>query len=211
MITPEQVLDAALAYCPLVAILRGVRPNEVVAIADAIVEAGFSMIEVPLNSPDPLNSIALLAKRYGPDVLIGAGTVLTVPDVEAVHGAGGRLVVSPNVNPSVIQATAVAGMVSLPGFFTPTEAFAALEAGATGLKLYPAEGGSPAYLKAMRAVLPRDKAILAVGGISVENLGEWMAYGARGAGIGSTLYQAGYAAEMVRVQAQKFALALKQI
>lgn len=197
-------LARAVAACPLVAILRGVRPDEVVAIGDALVEAGFSMIEVPLNSPDPLASVAALAGRYGPDVLVGAGTVLQVAQVEALHAAGGRLVVSPNVVPQVIARSAALGMVSLPGFFTPTEAFAALDAGAHGLKLFPAEGGSPAYLRALRAVLPPAVPVLAVGGVSVDNLATWMAAGAQGAGLGSALYKPGWSAAQVGAVARRF-------
>jgi 2-dehydro-3-deoxyphosphogalactonate aldolase len=205
----QDTLAQAMALCPLVAILRGVRPDEVEAIADTIIEAGFSMIEVPLNSPDPLVSIALLARRYGPHVLVGAGTVLSVADVEGVRAAGGRLIVSPNVNPLVIRASA--GLVSLPGYFTPTEAFAALDAGSTGLKLFPAEGASPAFMKAQRAVLPRDVPMLAVGGVSVDNLGEWAAAGANGAGLGSALYKTGATPAQVSANAQAFAQAARKV
>lgn len=207
MNTPLDTLNAALAVCPLVAILRGVRPDEVEAIGDAIIDAGFSMIEVPLNSPDPLASIALLAKRYGPQVLVGAGTVLTTADVADVKAAGGTLIISPNVNTDVIRASVAAGMISLPGFYTPTEAFAALEAGATGLKLFPAEGASPAYMKAQRAVLPKDLPLLAVGGVTPDNLAQWRAAGAQGAGLGSALYQAGLSAAEVGARARAFVAA----
>jgi len=209
MTNPSQILATAMAQCPLVAILRGVRPDEVEAIADAIVEAGFSMIEVPLNSPDPLDSIARLARRYGPEILVGAGTVLTLADVEGVRAAGGVLIVSPNVNSAVIRASA--GLVSLPGYFTPTEAFAALEAGATGLKLFPAEGASPNYLKAQRAVLPKGVPLLAVGGVTPDNLGEWVAAGAQGAGLGSALYKAGMSAPQVAVNARAFVAAARSV
>lgn len=209
MMTPLEQLNAALAICPLVAILRGVRPDEVEAVGDAIIEAGFSMIEVPLNSPDPLASIALLAKRYGPDVLVGAGTVLTTADVANVKAAGGTLIISPNVNTDVIRASVAEGMISLPGFYTPTEAFAALEAGATGLKLFPAEGASPAYMKAQRAVLPKDLPLLAVGGVTPENLSQWVAAGAQGAGLGSALYKAGLSAAQVGERARAFVAAAR--
>jgi len=184
-------LAAALERCPLVAILRGVRPDEVEAVADAIVEAGFGMVEVPLNSPEPLESIARLARRYGPEVLIGAGTVLQPAQVDAVAAAGGRLIVSPNVDATVIGASAQRRLVCLPGYSTPTEAFIALSAGATGLKLFPAEAASPAVLKAQRAVLPADLAVLVVGGVGADNIGEWFAAGAAGAGIGGSLYRPG--------------------
>ncbi|MBC2667321.1 2-dehydro-3-deoxy-6-phosphogalactonate aldolase [Novosphingobium flavum] len=209
MSSPREILSAALARHPLVAILRGVRPDEVEAIADAIVAAGFTMIEVPLNSPDPLASIERLSRRYGEDVLVGAGTVLSPGDVEAVARAGGRLIVSPNVNGEVIRASAAKGLLSLPGFFTPSEAFAAIEAGATGLKLFPAEGASPVVLKAMRAVLPKDMPVFAVGGVGVANLGEWMAAGADGAGLGSGLYKPGMSAEEVGARAAEFSDALR--
>lgn len=202
-------LNAALARCPLVAILRGVRPDEVEAVGDAIITAGFSIIEVPLNSPQPLDSIARLARRYGPEVCVGAGTVLSTEDVMAVHDAGGTLMVSPNVNPAVIRTAVARGMIALPGFYTPTEAFAAIEAGATGLKLFPAEGASPAYLKALRAVLPKDLPLLAVGGVTPDNLAKWMAAGAQGAGLGSALYKAGLSAETVAIRAQAFVAAAR--
>jgi 2-dehydro-3-deoxyphosphogalactonate aldolase len=209
MTAPAQTLYDAMARCPLVAILRGVRPDEVGAIADALVDAGFAMIEVPLNSPDPLASIALLAKRYGPDVLIGAGTVLNIAEVGAVAAAGGRLIVSPNVDPAVIRASVAAGLVSLPGYFTPSEAFVALGAGAHGLKLFPAEAASPAVLKAQRAVLPAAVPLLAVGGVGVDNLGAWMAAGAQGAGLGSGLYKPGMTAHAVADRARAFVGAVK--
>jgi 2-dehydro-3-deoxyphosphogalactonate aldolase len=209
MTEPAEILNQAMARCPLVAILRGVRPDEVGAIADALVDAGFAMIEVPLNSPDPLASIALLAKRYGPDVVIGAGTVLNVAEVGAMAAAGGRLIVSPNVDPAVIRASVAAGLVSLPGYFTPSEAFVALGAGAHGLKLFPAEAASPAVLKAQRAVLPAAVPLLAVGGVGVDNLGAWMAAGAQGAGLGSGLYKPGMTAHDVADRARAFVEAVK--
>jgi len=193
-----------MARCPLVAILRGVRPEEIEGIADALVEAGFSMIEVPLNSPDPLASIARIAGRYGDDVLIGAGTVLSTDQVEAVRGVGGRLIVSPNTNAAVIAASAAAGLVSLPGYATPSEAFAAIEAGASGLKLFPAEAASPAVLRAHRAVLPRDMAVLVVGGITPETMAPWLDSGAQGFGLGSALYKPGDAPAAVGERARRF-------
>jgi 2-dehydro-3-deoxyphosphogalactonate aldolase len=208
---PEADLRKALDLCPLVAILRGVRPDEVEAIADAVIAAGFSMIEVPLNSPDPLDSISRIARRYDPDVLVGAGTVLTAADVAAVGAAGGRLIVSPNSNAEVVGAAVRAGMVCLPGYFTPTEAFAALAAGATGLKLFPAEAASPALVKAHRAVLPRTTPLLAVGGVTLENMGDWAQGGANGAGLGSMLYKAGATAAEVGTRAQAFAARARQI
>lgn len=194
----------AMRHCPLVAILRGVRPDEIEDMADVLVEAGFSMIEVPLNSPDPLVSIEKIARRYGDNVLVGAGTVLSVADAEAVHGVGGRLMVSPNVNPAVIARSVDLGMVALPGYATPTEAFAALAAGAHGLKLFPAEAASPTVLKAQLAVIPRHVPVLAVGGVTPENLGDWMAAGAAGGGLGSALYKAGRSVAEVATAAKAF-------
>lgn len=201
-------LAAALARCPLVAILRGVRPDEVEAIGDALVSAGFSMIEVPLNSPDPVDSIARLARRVGDRALVGAGTVLTVEQVGVVADAGGRLIVSPNTDRAVIAHAAARGLVTLPGFFTPSEGFAALAAGASGLKLFPAEGASPAMLKAQRAVLPRDVPVLAVGGITPDTMAPWRAAGADGFGLGSALYTPGLSAADVGVRARAFIDAL---
>ena len=208
MTDPAQLLNTAMSRCPLVAILRGVRPDEVAAIGDALVDAGFAMIEVPLNSPDPLGSIALLANRYGPDVLIGAGTVLRVADVNAVAAAGGRLIVSPNVDAAVIRESVAQGLVSLPGYQTPSEAFAALHAGTHGLKLFPAEAASPAVLKAQRAVLPAAIPLFAVGGVGVDTLHVWMDAGAQGAGLGSALYKPGMTAHDVATRARAFVAAL---
>jgi 2-dehydro-3-deoxyphosphogalactonate aldolase len=208
MTEPALILNTAMARCPLVAILRGVRPDEVTAIGDALVDAGFAMIEVPLNSPDPLASIALLANRYGARALIGAGTVLSVADVAAVAATGARLIVSPNVDPAVIRASVAQGLVSLPGYQTPTEAFAAVHAGAHGLKLFPAEAASPAVLKAQRAVLPVATPLFAVGGVGVDTLRTWMDAGAQGAGLGSALYKPGMSADDVAARARAFVAAL---
>jgi 2-dehydro-3-deoxyphosphogalactonate aldolase len=201
--------DAAFARCPLVAILRGVRPDEVESIGEALVDAGFAIIEVPLNSPDPLDSIARLARALGGRAVVGAGTVLRVADVAAVEQAGGTLIISPNANTQVIAAAAARGLVSLPGIATPTEAFAALEAGATALKLFPAEAASPAVLKAMRAVLPRDARVLPVGGITPEGMTPWRTAGAAGFGLGSALYAPGLSAPEVATRARAFIAALQ--
>jgi len=200
--------DAAFARCPLIAILRGVRPDEVEAIGDALVEAGFTLIEVPLNSPEPLDSIARLARRFAGRAVIGAGTVLREADVAAVQQAGGTMIISPNANLRVIAASAAAGLVSLPGIATPSEAFAAIEAGATALKLFPAEAASPAVLKAMRAVLPKDLRVLPVGGIAPDTMAPWLKAGAAGFGLGSALYQVGLSAEEVGARARAFVAAL---
>ncbi|MGL4314676.1 MAG: 2-dehydro-3-deoxy-6-phosphogalactonate aldolase [Sphingomonas sp.] len=196
--------DAAFARCPLVAILRGVKPDEVVAIGEALVAAGFTLIEVPLNSPDPLDSIARLATALAGRALVGAGTVLKPAQVDHVAAAGGAMVVSPNSDAGVIAATAAAGMVSLPGCATPTEAFCALDAGATALKLFPAEASSPAALKAMRAVLPPATRLLPVGGITPDAMAGWRAAGAAGFGLGGALYAPGRNAAEVRERAGQF-------
>ena len=194
----------AFARCPLVAILRGVRPDEVEPIGDALVDAGFTLIEVPMNSPDPLVSIGRLARRLEGKALVGAGTVLTPDQVDAVQQAGGQLIISPNSNLSVIARSAEAGLISMPGYFTPTEAFAAVQAGASALKLFPAEAATPTVLKAQRAVLPKELPVLAVGGINPGNMGPWVAAGADGFGLGSALYKPGGTAAQVREAAQAF-------
>ena len=190
--------------CPLVAIIRGVTPDEAEAIGEAIYESGIRIIEVPLNSPDPFASIERLAAKFGERILLGAGTVLRWSEIHDVKVAGGRLVVSPNTNAEVIAATADAGLVSCPGYFTPSEAFAALEAGATALKLFPAEGADPAVLKAQRAVLPKDMPVLIVGGIKPDNMQPWLAAGASGFGLGGGLYQQGQSAEQTFEKARAY-------
>lgn len=188
---------ANLDACPLVAIIRGVRPDEVVAVGNALLESGIRIIEVPLNSPDPLRSIELLARHCGASTsigaTIGAGTVLEPADVARIAGAGGELIVSPHTDRWVIEATVSAGLVSAPGFFTPSEAFAAVRAGAHALKLFPAEGASPAILRAQMTVLPRDRPVLVVGGVNPANMGAYLAAGAKGFGLGTGLYTAGLA------------------
>jgi 2-dehydro-3-deoxyphosphogalactonate aldolase len=199
-------LAAALAQLPLVAILRGITPAEAVPVGLALVDAGWSLIEVPLNSPQPFDSIAALARTF-PQALVGAGTVLDADQVRAVAAAGGQLVVAPNTDVDVVFEAQRLGLVCLPGVATPTEAFAALAAGAQGLKLFPAEQFSPAVLKAWRAVLPAGTAVLPVGGITPENLAGWRAAGAAGAGIGSARYKPGMAVADVAAQARRFAQA----
>jgi len=198
------------ADCPLVAILRGVKPDEIIAIGDALVEAGVGIIEIPLNSPDPLRSIALLAEHLGDTALVGAGTVLTVGQVGDVARAGGRIIVSPSTDFDVIAATAAEGLVSAPGYFTPSEAFLALKAGATALKLFPAEAASPAVLRAQRAVLPKDVPVLIVGGVKPDNVPMWLEAGADGFGLGSALYKPGQTAVEVGVQARAFVEKVKE-
>ena len=199
-------LAAALRQLPLVAILRGITPAEALAVGQALVDAGWALIEVPLNSPQPFDSIAALAAAF-PQALVGAGTVLEVAQVRAVAAAGGRLIVSPNADPGVIAEAGRLGLVCLPGVATPTEAFAALAAGAQGLKLFPAELLTPAVLKALRAVLPAGTLMLPVGGITPDNMAAYRAAGAAGFGIGSALYQPGMAAADVAAQAARFAAA----
>ncbi len=208
--TPAATLRHFLDLCPLVAIVRGVTPDEVEAIGEAVFDAGIRIIEVPLNSPDPLASIRRLVARFGDDALIGAGTVLKAGQVAEVAAAGGRIVVSPGTGSDVIAATAAAGLVSCPGYFTPSEAFAALAAGAHGLKLFPAEGASPPVLKAQRAVLPKDVSVLAVGGISPDNMAPWIAAGADGFGLGGGLYQPGQSAEDTAAKAAAYVAGLNR-
>lgn len=191
----------------LVAILRGLTPSEAPAIGAALIEAGVTNIEVPLNSPDPLDSIAILQERFGDQARIGAGTVLTPDQVRAVAATGARLIVSPNCDPAVIAATKDAGMDSFPGVMTPTEAFAAIAAGCDALKLFPGELVGAKGLRAMAAVLPRDMPLYAVGGVSAENMGEWLAAGASGFGIGSSIYKPGDSAETVGQKARAIAAA----
>lgn len=204
-----ELLHRYLDQCPLIAIIRGVTPGEAVAIGEALHEGGIRIIEVPLNSPDPLSSIELLAKRFGDDVLVGAGTVLDPIDVGPVWDAGGRIIVSPDTNVDVIAATAAIGLVASPGYSTPTEAFAALRAGATALKLFPAEAVTPAVLKAQLAVLPKDIPILPVGGIKPDNMRPWLDAGATGFGLGGGLYRPGQSAAETLEKAKAYVAALK--
>jgi 2-dehydro-3-deoxyphosphogalactonate aldolase len=184
-------LRTALQQCPIVAILRGVTPDEIDAIGDALVEAGVTIIEVPLNSPQPFESIKRLAARHGARALIGAGTVLETADVARVKNANGKLVVAPNFDADVVRAAKSAGLAALPGVMTPSEGFAALKAGADGLKLFPAEIIPPAVFRAWRAVFPAETLLLAVGGVGVDNIAAYAQAGASGYGIGSALYKPG--------------------
>lgn len=190
--------------CPLVAIIRGVTPDEAEAVGDVLYAAGIRIIEVPLNSPDPLISIARLAARFEGRALIGAGTVLEPGQVEQVREAGGCLIVSPDTHAPVIEATVAAGMVSSPGFFTPSDAFEALRAGAHALKLFPAEAASPAVARAQRAVLPRDVPLIVVGGVTPATMKPWLDAGADGFGLGSGLYTPGRSVEEVALAARAY-------
>ena len=195
--------ERVMRRLPLVAILRGLTPAQAPAIGAALTDAGFGLIEVPLNSPEPLVSIERLVAAH-PEALIGAGTVLTVQEVHAVHAAGGRLVVSPCLDAAVVRAALDRGMVCLPGVLSPSEAFAALRAGAHGLKLFPAEMTPPPVVKALRAVIPPQVPLLPVGGVTPQNLAAYRAAGASGAGLGSALYRPGDDADTVRAQARAF-------
>ena len=201
---PNEELQRRLSECPLVAIIRGVTPTDAEAIGEAIYGGGIRIIEVPLNSPDPLESIGILARSLGDRALIGAGTVLSVDDVARVRDAGGRIIVSPNTDTEVIAAAAAAGLVSAPGFYTPSEGFEALKAGAHALKLFPAEAASPAVVKAMRAVLPKTVPVLVVGGVKPGNMRAYLDAGASGFGLGSGVYRPGQSAAEVAAQAEAY-------
>lgn len=187
---------------PIIAILRGITPPEAAAVAEVLIRAGVTRIEVPLNSPEAFSSIATMLQEFGQTALIGAGTVLAVPDVARLAEMGARLVVSPDCNPEVIVATKAAGMLSFPGVFTATECFAALRAGADGLKIFPASIMGPSGIAALKAVLPKACPVYAVGGAGVDNLGEWLRAGANGFGIGTALYRPGDGADAVAAKAR---------
>ncbi|MEA2739674.1 MAG: 2-dehydro-3-deoxyphosphogalactonate aldolase [Acetobacteraceae bacterium] len=184
-------LTPYLARCDLVAILRGIRPEEAVPVAGVLETRGFSIVEVPLNSPDPLASITALARAFGDRMLVGAGTVMTAAQVADIAAVGGKLIVTPHADAAVVRAAKSRGLLAVPGFFTPAEAFAMLAAGADALKLFPAEAASPAMLRALRAVLPVGTMVLPVGGIDASNMTAWRAAGAAGFGIGSAIYKPG--------------------
>jgi 2-dehydro-3-deoxyphosphogalactonate aldolase len=196
---------ARLDAVPVVAILRGVTPAEIEGVAEAIIAAGVTLIEVPLNSPDPFKSIELMAQRFAGRAIIGAGTVLSVADVQRCKDAGSQIIVSPNMRADVIAASVAAGMLSAPGCLTPTEAFAALDAGAHAVKLFPGEMVSPAAVKAMRAVLPKTATVLVVGGVTVDNAAAFRAAGADGFGVGGSIYRIGTTADEAGRNAAAFA------
>ncbi len=202
------IFEDALKQCNLVAILRGIRPDEVEAAGEVLIDAGWRIIEVPLNSPDPLKSIEKLVNRFGDRAVIGAGTVLTPAQVMDVKATGAKLIISPNANLSVIEASIAANMVSLPGVATPTEAFAAIGAGATGIKAFPAEAIPPAIIKAWKAVLPKEIPLLAVGGVTPVNMKAFIEAGANGFGIGGSLYKPGFDTKTIADRAKQFITAL---
>jgi 2-dehydro-3-deoxyphosphogalactonate aldolase len=201
--------ERCFAKVPLVAILRGAHPAEVESLGEALVAAGVTLIEVPLNSPDAFESIGRLARRFGDRAIVGAGTVLVPEEVAGVAEVGGTLIVSPNTNPAVIEATVGLGLIAVPGFLSPSEAFVALGAGAAALKLFPAEASSPAALLAMRAVLPPQARILPVGGINADAMSIWHAAGAAGFGLGSSIYRPGDDAAQVSKRARALVTAWK--
>ena len=200
---------AWLERCPLVAILRGVQPAEVESIGSALERAGIAIVEVPLNSPRPLQSISILARAFGERMLIGAGTLTTPSQVREVAAAGGRLIVTPHADTAIVRAAKQAGLFAAPGFFNPTEAFALLEAGADALKLFPAEVLGPPMLKALRAVLPSSTVVVPVGGVDATQVAPWMAAGALGLGVGSSIYKPGDDALAVERKAQVLQAALQ--
>ena len=204
-------LSNYLEQMPLVAILRGIAPAESLEVVACLFEAGIRIVEVPLNSPDPLHSINLIAEQFGSQMLVGAGTVLDTEQVKNVAAAGGRLIVSPNTNKIVIQSTAALDMICISGAATPSEVFIALEAGANGVKAFPAEMLPPQVIKSWRSVLPKSAKILPVGGISTDNMRDYWQAGANGFGIGSALFQSGKSVEAVSASAQEFVLAISQL
>lgn len=204
-------LDHAIADLPVVAIIRGVTPDEAVETAQALYDGGVRAVEVPLNSPEPFRSIRAIVDALGDRMAVGSGTVLTPEGVDRTAEAGGRLVVSPNTEPAVIRRTVELGLESLPGFATPSEAFMAIAAGARRLKLFPAASFGSGHVKQVRAVLPPDAEVWAVGGVGAADMAEWLAAGARGFGVGSELYRSGQSPADTRAKAEAFARAWRGI
>jgi 2-dehydro-3-deoxyphosphogalactonate aldolase len=203
-------LNEALEGCGIIAILRGVTPDEVIGVAQTLYDAGIRIVEVPLNSPEPFRSIEMLAKAFAGKMVVGAGTVLSEADVNLLKEHGGEISVSPDCNPATIARAVALGLEPLPGVFTPTEAFAAIRAGAKHLKLFPAEAASPLTIKAWKAVLPKHVQVHAVGGVTPENMKDWLAAGTSGFGIGSSLYKQGSTLEQVAESAHKLVSAWKR-
>ena len=206
-----KLFEQQMIEMPVVAILRGVETSEAVAISQAIIASGVRLIEVPMNSPDPIESIRAIAGSLGDQLVCGGGTVLTVDQVDAVHGAGGQLIVSPNCNVEVIKRALSLGMIAMPGVATPTEAFAAIRAGAKVIKLFPAAGLGSVYLANLMSVLPADITVLGVGGINPGNMSEFWVSGARGFGIGGDIYRPGDSPEQVAVKAAAVVSAFKKM
>lgn len=209
MTTANPRVLAALAATPLIAILRGIQVHESVAIVEALLASGMAVVEVPLNSPQALRSVRTLVEHFGDAIVCGAGTVLDATEVDGVATAGGQIVVSPNTDPAVITHAIELGLIPMPGAATPTEAFAALRAGARHLKMFPADQMGPATLKAWKSVLPSDVAVYPVGGVTPDNLADFLRVGAAGVGIGSALYKPGMSAAEVAIQARRFSAALR--
>jgi 2-dehydro-3-deoxyphosphogalactonate aldolase len=197
------ILDGALDACGIIAILRGVTPDEIIDVTQALFDAGVRVVEVPLNSPDPFVSIEKISKAFAGRMIVGAGTVLSVQDVNVLKAHGGTISVSPDCNEAVIERAVEIGLEPLPGVFTPTEAFSAIRVGAKHLKLFPAEAASPAVIKAWKAVLPKHVKIYAVGGVTPDNMGDWLAAGVSGFGIGSSIYKPGMTVDAVKEAAGK--------
>lgn len=204
-------LSEFLGSMPLIAVLRYIKPEDAIAIGDVLVEAGIVCLEVPMNSPNPCESMEKLAKAYGPCAFVAAGTVIDPADVKRIANAGGQMIISPHTDVDVIKEAKRRGLYCIPGFVTPTEAFMALKAGADALKLFPAEGNSPGVLKALRAILPKDIAVIPTGGITPEKMVDYVTAGANGFGLGGALYQPGDSPEIVAKKARCFVKAIKEI
>ena len=209
--TDQTTLTTFMARMPLIAILRGIKPTEAAEVARTLVDAGFTIIEVPLNSPEPFDSIRAIADECGEDVLVGAGTVMSPQQVRDVKSAGGRLIVMPHSDAEVILAAKAEGMIAAPGIMTPSEAFAALKNGADALKLFPAEASPPNVLKAMLAVLPAGTSVVPVGGIDPDNLASYWNVGAKGFGLGSALYKPGKAIDTIASDAKRFVEKMREL
>jgi 2-dehydro-3-deoxyphosphogalactonate aldolase len=195
-------LNGWLRRCPIVAILRGIKPEEAESICATLEEAGIAIVEIPLNSPSALSSISILSRVFGDRMLIGAGTLTDPKQVGEVSAAGGRLIVTPHADTTIVRAAKAAGLFAVPGFFNPTEAFALLHAGADAIKLFPSEVLGTPMLKALLAVLPKDTIVVPVGGVDAESIASWMTAGARGVGIGSSIYKPGDSVEVVAKKAK---------
>lgn len=200
-----------LSEMPLVAILRGLPPEHAIDVSTVLVEAGFKIIEVPLNSPEPYESISKIKKHFGDQIIVGAGTVLTGENARKVHDCGGELIVAPNLDPEVAEVSRALGMIYCPGILTPTEAFLALKLGATTIKLFPADAHPPSYIKAIRAVLPPETSIMPTGGIVPDNMAQYISAGANGLGLGSALYSSNKTLDEIASAAKKYIAAIRPL